>query len=94
MSCGEAGPVGPAPGDEGRAPRGAAVPTTEARALSPPDSLIPKGDSSAGPSFEEPRGPGAGLSLAHRTVHALRAPIARVTVRDEGPEAAHLGLHG
>lgn len=43
-------------------------------------------------SFEEPRGSGAVLS--HHTVHAPRASIARVTVRDEGPESAHLGLRG
>lgn len=46
------------------------------------------------PSFEGPRGSGAGLSLTHHLVHALRAPIARVTVGDEGPESAHLGLQG
>ena len=64
---------------------GAADPTTEA-------PLIPKGGIFAELSFEEPRGSGAVWS--HHTVHAPRASIARVTVRDEGPESAHLGLLG
>lgn len=59
-----------------------------------PDPFIPKGNIFPGPSFEAPHGSEAGLSLTHYTVHALRAPIARATVGDKGPESTHLGLHG
>ena len=86
--------MGPALDNEGRASIGAADPTTKVRVLSTPGLLIPKGDTFAGLSFEEPRDSGAVLSLTHPTVHVLRAPMARVRVRDEGPESAHLGLHG
>lgn len=85
--------MGPALENEGRASISAADPTTEVRVLSTP-GLIPKGDTFAGLSFEEPRDSGALLGLTHHTVHVLRAAIARVRVRDEGPESAHLRLHG
>lgn len=78
---GELGPLEPVLDNA----EGATNPTTEA-------PLIPKGGIFAGLSFEEPRGSGSVLS--HHTVHAPRASIARVTVRDEGPESAHLGLRG
>lgn len=78
---GEPGPMEPVLDNE----EGATDPTTEA-------ALIPKGGIFAGLSFEEPCGSGAVLS--HHTGHAPRASIARVTVRDEGPESAHLGLRG
>lgn len=88
--------------DKGRASIGACLKgqpllshvATEMGVPSTPDLLIPKRDTFAGPRYEEPRGSGAGLSLTHHMVHALRAPIARVTGRDKGPESAHLGLHG
>lgn len=62
--------------------------------LSTPDPLTSKGDTSTGPSFAGPCDSGAGLSLTHHLIHALRAPVAQVTVRDEGPESAHLRLQG
>lgn len=81
VSFGEAGSMGPALENEGRASVGTADPTTEVRVLSTP-GLIPKGDTFAGLSFEEPRDSGALLSLTHHTVHLLRVAIARVRVRD------------
>lgn len=103
MCLGEAGPSSRlALDDKGRASigacrEGAAPPVpcpTETGVPSSPDTLILKRDTFAGPSCEEPCGSGTGLSLTHHMVHGWRAPIARVTVRDKGPESAHLGLHG